>query len=572
MNQASGSSRAPVQNDWEEEMSKRRKSLAAISILFAGLLVFWPSAASAQARAGSTAARDAVSVSGPPGKVSGTVRRADDGSPLRKAQVTLAPENRQQLEAVAMRTDGNGKFEFTDVAPGRYLVRVARNGYVSQLYGQRGSGPGLTLTVAPGSNLEKIDIRLDRAGVISGTVIDEDNEPVEGVDVRAMRVRYSPGGRERLVTSRSARTDDTGSYRIPGLAPGVYYVQAGGRGEGMRVGGANSAVGYGVTFYPGVSIREDAQLLQVTSGNETSRIELPVRSTPTYSITGVIVDAKAASSSRGYNIGFASGGSIALTTSDRGDGTFVLRGLEPGDYNLVGQSYDSDGRPRSGYRSVRITNADVQTVIEIGVLASVQGEVRADDNKPMSNKEFMVSLVALDDRNSSPSGLIDDKGHFVVSNVPAGRYSVALAARDRDVYLKEARCRGQDALAGALTLNSAEAIDDCALKLARDAGRVVGLVKNDDKPAEGIAVVLIPAEFERRKMARHVGTAQTDANGAFELRGVIPGDYYAFAVVPSDDAIYYQLEFADRNRENATKISVQPNDLRSVELKVTRAR
>ncbi len=552
-------------------MNFRSGSLVFIIFLFTAIFLFASRDAQAQVSSRGNAPNERATPSAPPGKVSGTVRRADDGSPLRKAMVTLAPEARQ-MEALAVRTDGNGRFEFVDVAPGRYQVRVQRTGYVAQFFGQRGSGPGLPVTVDPGKSLEKIDFRLERAGVLSGTVIDEDNEPVEGVEVRAMRVRYVPGGRERLVTSRTARTDDQGSYRIPSLTPGMYYVQAGGRGDGVRIGGPNAAVGYAVTFYPGVSTREEAQLLQVTSGNETSRVELAVRTTPTFSITGSIADAKPGSSMRRYNIGLASGGGTAMTTADRDDGTFVLRGLEPGDYTLVGQVWDGEGPARNGYRSVRITNADAHVVIEIGAVSSVQGEVQADDGKPMSYKELMVSLQSFEERNSSPTGMIDEKGRFTVPNVPAGRYSITLATRDRDIYLKEARCRGQDVLVSLITLNSAEVLDGCALKVARDVGRVIGTVKSDDKPAEGMAVVLIPVEFERRKVARHVSTAQTDVNGAFELRGVIPGDYYAFAVTPSDDAIYYQPEFADRNRESATKISVKPNDLQSVELKVAKVR
>lgn len=551
-------------------MKLRPGSLVFISILLAVIFLFAPRVAEAQT-GGISRPREAAPASGAAGKVSGTVRRAEDGSALRKAMVTLALEGRQ-MEAVAVRTDGSGNFVFPEVSPGRYQVRVQRNGYVAQLYGQRGSGPGLTVTVEPGQNMERIDFRLERAGVLSGTVIDEDNEPGEGVEVRAMRVRFSPGGRERLVTARTARTDDLGSYRIPGLTPGMYYVQAGGRGEGVRIGGAVSAVGYSMTFYPGVATREEAQLLQVTSGNETSRVELTVRSTPTYSITGVIVDAKPGSSMRRYNIGFASGGATALMNVDRDDGTFVLRGLEPGEYNLLAQVRESEGAPRSGYRTVRIVNADVQVVIEIGAVAAVQGEVRADDGKPMNFAGLMVSLQPSEERNVSPSGVIDEKGHFAVSNVPAGKYSITLASRDRDTYLKEARCRGQDALASPITLNAAEVLDDCTLNVARDVGKVIGAVKQDDKPAEGLAVVLIPVEMERRKIARHTSTAQTDANGAFEMRGVIPGEYFAFAVAPADDAVYYQLEFADRNRENATKITVKPNELHSVELKVAKAR
>ena len=555
----------------EAPMKLRSGSLVSISFFLAAIFLFALRAAEAQMGAGGAPREPRPVLSGLPGKVSGTVLRAEDGSALRKTVVTLAPEGRQ-MEAVATRTDGNGSFIFPEVSAGRYRVRAQRNGYVGQLYEQRGGGPGTTVIVEPGQTVEHIDFRLERAGVLSGMVMDEDNEPVEGVEVRALRVRYLPGGRERLVTARTARSDDQGNYRIPGLTPGAYYVQASGRAQGMRFGGVTSAVSYAVTFYPGVSSREDAQLVEVTSGNETSRIELTLTSTPTYSIHGVIADGKSSGGFRRYNIGFAGGGGTGVMNIDRNDGTFVLRGLEPGEYNLIGQVFERDGPPRSGYRSVRILNADVQVVLEIGAVAAVQGDVRADDGKPMKFAGMMIRLQASDERNVSPSGAIDEKGHFAVANVPAGQYSFQLGSRDRDAYLKEARCRGQDVLTSALTLNAAEVLDGCTLSVARDVGKVIGEAKQDDKLAEGMAVVLIPVEMERRKMARHTSTAQTYANGRFEIGGVVPGEYFAFAVASAEDTPYYQLEYAERNRESATRISVKPNEAKSLELKVTKAR
>jgi len=43
-------------------------------------------------------------------------------------------------------------------------------------------------------------------------------------------------------------------------------------------------------------------------------------------------------------------------------------------------------------------------------------------------------------------------------------------------------------------------------------------------------------------------------------------------VTPSEDAVYYQLEFADRNRESATRITIKPNEAKSLDLKVAKTR
>lgn len=551
-------------------MSRNESSLAIYCYLLVAGLLFYCNAAQAQRRGGAAPA-ETEQPRGPAGKVAGTVHRMDDGSPLPKATVTLAPEGRQ-AEASSVITDGNGRFEFPEVSPGRYQVRAQRNGYVAQSYGQRGAGRGMSISVEPGQSMQRLDFRLERAGVISGSVIDEDNEPVEGVDVRAMRVRFSPGGREQLVPLRNARTDDQGNFRLPGLTPGLYYVQAGGRSGGPRFGGFGAAIGYTVTFYPGVTRREDAQSVQVTAGREMSRIDMGVRSTPTFSLSGVINDSKSGGGQRRYNIGFASGGGSAMTNVDRDDGTFVMRGLEPGDYSLIAQVWDGEGPPRNGFRNVQIVNSDVQVVVEIGAGATVRGALRAADGNPISFSGMLISLQSTDERGTIPSGVIDDKGRFAVSNVPAGKYLVQLATRDRTLYLKDARCRGQDALASAVELNSAEVMDSCELTVARDVGRVIGTVKQDEQPAAGMAVVLIPADLERRKIARYTAIAQTGAKGVFEVIGVVPGEYFAFAVTPADDAPYYQLEFPERNRESATRITVRPSELLSVDLKVPNQR
>ena len=125
-------------------MKLRSGSLVSISFFFAAIFLFASRAAEAQTGAGGAPREPRPVLSGLPGKVSGTVLRAEDGSALRKTVVTLAPEGRQ-MEAVATRTDGNGNFVFPEVSAGRYRVRAQRNGYVGQLYGQRGGGPGRIL-------------------------------------------------------------------------------------------------------------------------------------------------------------------------------------------------------------------------------------------------------------------------------------------------------------------------------------------------------------------------------------------------------------------------------------------
>ena len=68
--------------------------------------------------------------------------------------------------------------------------------------------------------------RMSRGGVITGRVYDVFGDPIEGVRVRALRVVMVDGQRRAIATGVSARSDDTGWYRLFGLAPGPAIVMA----------------------------------------------------------------------------------------------------------------------------------------------------------------------------------------------------------------------------------------------------------------------------------------------------------------------------------------------------------
>lgn len=512
----------------------------------------------------------------PGGRIAGTVHRAGDGRPLAKAVVVLTSDSGDVSNIFATaRTDAGGNFEFKDVAAGRYHLRAQRNGYVTQLYGQRGSGPGTTISLPAGGNIGSLDFQMVPAGVITGNIGDEDGEGIENVFVTAMRVIFQPGGKEATGIVRTTRTDDLGNYRLPNLAPGFYYVEAGaGRGfigegpgvfiagRGGRFGGAFGGVRYAPAYFPGAPTVESAQHVQVNSGAETNGIDLQVTPAQLYTISGVVLDSTAGGPVQNYSVGIVRNGGMAMDSTEDGNGRFSIRGLTPGDYSLEAVVEDG-GRQRRTYQTVHV-GGDTQVTIEVGQMGEVDGQVQFDgtDNQNVPASAFAglrIGLRPAYDGATVSAATVDATGRFSVRELTAGQYSFQLIGRQQEMYLSGVNCQGQDYAAKAIPLSAGQVVAGCEVSVQRDVAAVSGLVALDDKTAPEMMVVLIPATPEFRRDPRRTVVARLDTKGKFQFRGVIPGEYFAFVVLPSDDNDYYSLDFSERNAGRGERVTIVPN-------------
>jgi hypothetical protein len=104
-----------------------------------------------------------------------------------------------------------------------------------------------------------------RYAAITGTVLDEHNEPLIGAQVRVLREDFVSGQR-RLTPGAADTTDDRGYFRISTLEPGTYIValpmihrQSFDNMMGMPAGGAGERVAM-------VAVRATAASLAATLG------------------------------------------------------------------------------------------------------------------------------------------------------------------------------------------------------------------------------------------------------------------------------------------------------------------
>src|SRR5216684_2204181 len=232
------------------------------------------------------------------GQVLGRVSRSDTGEPIPKAQVQLSPADPETSKSAGperiVRTGPDGTFVFSDLPAGTYGVSVWRNGFSEFSPHDDRDSEGRYVTVKPGQKLENLNLRLNPTGVIAGQVSDEDQEPVQGLEVFALRVNFQPGGRKQVSASGQTVTDDLGNFRLSNLTPGSYYVSAGGlihqpmREVGLKQGPAGD-MHYRNTLYPETPSLDEAQALRVGPDLATNDIRFTVPTERTYAITGKVL-------------------------------------------------------------------------------------------------------------------------------------------------------------------------------------------------------------------------------------------------------------------------------------------
>jgi hypothetical protein len=125
---------------------------------------------------------------------------------------------------VRVQADGEGRFVFRALPKGTYSIATTRPGYVDGASGRtRPGGPTRGVTLTAEERAGDVEIPMWRYAAIAGVVLDENNEPLVGAQIRVLRRDYV-AGRRRLTLGATDTTDDRGQYRIGSLEAGDYVV------------------------------------------------------------------------------------------------------------------------------------------------------------------------------------------------------------------------------------------------------------------------------------------------------------------------------------------------------------
>jgi hypothetical protein len=579
-----------------------RPVLTTIGLVTAAAVVCMPSLVEAQAAATSAApsapAAGSPGMPAPPrdtsargpapgavgtGVVRGRIVAGDTGLPLRRARVMLHPLGRAEPRVTL--SDADGAFAFDALPAGRYELHGSKARYVDGRLGARRSGAaGRPLELADGQSLENVVLTLAAAGVITGRVLDDFGDIVPGVTVMPMRYRTINGERQLVgAGGRPATSDDTGTFRLHGLAPGTYYVSA--RADEMgRIGPAvtdASVTGFAPTFYPGTPVAAEAQAIEVVAGAEVVA-DVSLVAARLTSISGVVVDPSGARATGGFVMTMHGGRSSGMMFGGSGggpikpDGTFLVSGLAPGEYvlqarpsfsaNPMFEDATANRRERLATASVTVTGEPI-----VGLRLAVVDPIRVpvnlifeDASAPRPERVFV--FAGSQKGMSGGNAAIRDDGRLSLEVVP-GTYRIS-AGTAMPWLVKRILYRGQDAESDEVDLTAAPGGRIDVVLTTRSASVTGSVTDAAGKPAAEYTVLIFPADAElvRRTDNRRIQMTRPDQQGRFRAEHLPPGDYLAAAVVDFDMQDGLEPDVLDGLRPSATPLRLREGETATLSL------
>jgi hypothetical protein len=515
------------------------------------------------------------------GVVSGRVVAADTGQPLRRARVFL--HGRNYSEGYSTVSNADGTFTIENLPADRYQLRGSKARYVDTTLGsRRPGGQGRPFELGDGQRLENVVLALSSAGVIVGRVLDDVGEPVVGAPVAALRFRSFNGTRQPMPTSRPAMTDDTGAFRLYGLAPGRYYVSAQ-PDESFRFGPAentNTTSGYATTFYPSTPAIGDAQEIEVTAGGEAAADIILVASRIA-KVSGSVVDATGRPARGGMIMTFQKGGGINMGMaggqSIKPEGTFTLTGVTPGEYTLsIRATFGDEDMARAfaggaGFSvPLVVSGADISDLrITVPEPITIAGRVVFEGGTPTAKDNVGISLANPSSMMDGASARAGADGRFTLNAMPGTRRLTAWSSPGWMV--KRVLWRGREVEPQDDVEVTAEAGARIDVVVTNSVSVVDGSVTDErGRTLTDYQVVIFPEDLEvvRRSGMRRVRFERPDQQGRFRVESLPPGRYLAVAVTDLDPDEASEVETLETFKPAGTAVVVDEGRTSTLTLKL----
>ena len=517
--------------------------------------------------------------------IEGTVVSVPSGAGIRHAQVQLfAPKSK--ATAYSAESDTSGRFSFAAVEPGEYRMVATKEGYDAPKAdcGATDFERSGNLTLARGQKVTGMKLQLLAPAAIEGAVYDASGEPRARADMNALKVVANDGKRS-FATMAFAETDDRGHYRLFYLPPGQYYVSIGhdfamegrGRGNAREDDSDADSKGFLPIFYGDTTDSSAATVIDLKAGEEFSGADITARPVEVLRVQGRIVNGitgepmkQAATMAQLLDAPIEKFPATSFFDVRRGDGGYTEGNLSPGRYVISAfTTTPIDHHQWAGSREIELTNVSLNGVdIRAYPGEDIHGTVEMADGGKLPG-DLRVYLSAEHRSPVRPSvGEVKADGSFLVTDATPGTYQVRVVGLPKDYFVKAARMGSVDVLENGLHIGGGGSGGTLSVTLSAAAPGLEGTVTDaDGKSACRGDVVLIP-QGARKLRSDAYPTAAIDPSGHFAIRGLLPGEYKAFAWLDAQGVAYRDAAVMQRYEAQGAEVELKEGDKRQIELKL----
>lgn len=375
--------------------------------------------------------------------ITGTVRQERDGKPIPNAVISVISLDNPWLSGWGYSND-DGVYHITGLKNGSCYICARAEGYLGEYYDNVKTWQDATaLVVTEPNEISGIDFWLDPCGSISGTIRDQNGNPVTEAFIAAYTTDVDSGiiidpGSGGKSGFGGTLPDSDGRYVINDLTTGQYYVMMETWNEWTHQ----------LLYYPDAVTEEGAELVPVVEGQQTSGIDFQITiEKPHGVIFGRVVDesghplpdvtvqAQSNYSDPYYRPYWAE----AMTDSD---GNYRIENLMNGSYLVSAYAYAGwqyvqrwwpDAKDPENAMPVLISDDDTPGSIDFALpvkigTCSISGHVLSDENQPLNGASIVLNPSQPADDGKLKTNAVwayansDSTGFYLIEHLPAGSY------------------------------------------------------------------------------------------------------------------------------------------------------
>ena len=499
----------------------------------------------------------------------GRVVNSVDGTPIRGALVQLSGPMK-----VSVLSGNDGSFVFSKLAAGDFVVTARKLGYFATELGEPLGAVAERVRVD--AVTRELSLPLIPEGVIHGKIVDEQGEPIEGLDVQA-RPKFGRNSQMNTSADRTATTNEAGEYRIAGLTAGSYYLletAKSGRGnEAMLSAVRRMKSGVPINYYPGVLEAAQAAAIRVLPGS-SQQVDWRIAHQPLYQVSGRVQAKGGSSDILVAMVSSYSDQNFTLALAGP-DGSFVFQGVASGEYAVAALEAMNEEftKPQMAVKMITV-KTNVQDLV-LQVLPATRIPVRfreeythkSSPEPSVESAPASVEFLRVDLPFEVATKLTDHQSEWNAQKkelqvlLEPGAFRIQIQASPK-IYAASAMNGNTDLLKENLVVAPGSEAEPIELVLRDDPASLSGTVRHDGKAAPG-RVVLLPENAPRQ-----AAVVSADAGGTFSFQELAPGRYFLLALGNGTEIDLQDEGTLRRIQSQGEAVELQADGRASVELEL----